>query len=757
MPTRIGRYRIVDRIGRGAMGVVYSAHDEVIDRPVALKVLMADLESDPDTRARFYREAQAGARLLHPNVITVFDAGEDQGRSFIAMQLLEGAPLPAYLKRPAGAGLDRKIDLMIQVCEGLAAAHGQGIIHRDLKPNNLYVQSDGLLKILDFGVARLANSSMTVAGTMLGTPDYMSPEQARGAQVDARSDIFSAGAVFYYMLAGKKPFPGPDLPTVLRQLQFEEPAPLRDVVPELALVVQQAMAKSPDDRPSRVEDLLAALVRFRRQHQAETRKLVLQARQQVDDMEALVASAREAAAVLGVAPDDDSTNSLRDLQLRFPLLAKRGPRSDAVTPDRDVVTRMVAELTTYHQQKSAATEAMTAHIARLEAGKRALASFDARTALRLFETVAAAYPSSPRARELAESCRPLAAEQEARDEQIAASMTAARRALQGQEWTNARDECRRALALVPSHELAAALLREAEQGIERERQRLESMVQRLVERAAQAIERQEFSEADAALKEAEAVQSGAPSVNRLRHQLADARAAAEAAELLRQQTVDEIRRARGAFRRGRYDEAVQQLRGFLQAEPKAYEAELELKRLISLRDSIASAAAASRRQAAELTNRASVLAESGALREARAVARAALQTDPTDVSAATLIDRLLARELEERIAAEHARTGDERTTEAEPILAAGRGALARGYIAIALKAGLVAQRLAPDRSDVKALVDEARAAMASEDREPFELGATPLAMTVSPRSGDTGGVLDWATHLFRGGQRRGKA
>jgi serine/threonine protein kinase len=203
LPAKIGRYRILDRVGRGAMGVVYSAHDDAMGRPVAVKVLMGDLESDPETRARFYREAQAAAGLLHPNIITIYDAGEDQGRSYIAMQLLEGWPLASYLKQPEALPIERKLDLMVQMCEGLAAAHGRGIVHRDLKPGNLFVQSDGLLKILDFGVARLQDSSMTATGAMLGTPDYMSPEQARGTQVDTRSDIFSAGAVFYFMLSGR--------------------------------------------------------------------------------------------------------------------------------------------------------------------------------------------------------------------------------------------------------------------------------------------------------------------------------------------------------------------------------------------------------------------------------------------------------------------------------------------------------------------------------------------------------------------------
>src|SRR6186713_976264 len=161
LPERIGRYRIVDRVGRGAMGVVYAAHDETMGRPVAVKVLTGDLESDPKSQKRFYREAQAAAGLLHANIITIYDAGEDQGRSYIAMQLLEGAPLSTYLKQDEAITLERKLELMVQICEGLGAAHARGIVHRDLKPGNLFVQADGVLKILDFGVARLADSSMT--------------------------------------------------------------------------------------------------------------------------------------------------------------------------------------------------------------------------------------------------------------------------------------------------------------------------------------------------------------------------------------------------------------------------------------------------------------------------------------------------------------------------------------------------------------------------------------------------------------------
>src|SRR3954470_10169056 len=212
-PDRIGRYQVLDRIGRGAMGVVYRAHDNAMGRDVALKVLTADLEDDPDIRIRFHREAEAAARLSHPNIITIFDVGEDGDRFFIVMELLRGSTLRDFLKQSEPT-LPRKLDLMVQLCNGLGSAHNASIYHRDIKPGNIFVRSDGILKILDFGVARLASSSMTAAGFIVGTPDYMSPEQARGADIDGRSDIFSLGGVCYFMVTGRKPFPAEDLPTL---------------------------------------------------------------------------------------------------------------------------------------------------------------------------------------------------------------------------------------------------------------------------------------------------------------------------------------------------------------------------------------------------------------------------------------------------------------------------------------------------------------------------------------------------------------
>jgi len=274
LPRSIGRYRVVERIGKGAMGVVYAADDETLGRRVAIKVMMGALESEPEMRERFFREAKVTGQLAHRNIVTVFDLGEDEHRPFIVMELLSGMPLADFLRRPEGEPLDTKLDLMIQVCEGLQVANAKGVIHRDVKPSNLFVQRDGTVKILDFGVARLASSSLTKSGFLVGTPEYMSPEQAQGRALDARSDVFSAAAVFYFMLAGRAPFASPDLPQMLRAVIHEQPPALADEqAPEpLRRVLAKALAKSPAERFQRCADLQADLGRVRRRpsrYQAE--------------------------------------------------------------------------------------------------------------------------------------------------------------------------------------------------------------------------------------------------------------------------------------------------------------------------------------------------------------------------------------------------------------------------------------------------------------------------------------------------------
>jgi serine/threonine-protein kinase len=198
VPEQIGKYRILERVGRGGMGTVFKARDPVLDRLVALKVISSESDATDELKARFYREAQACAKLNHPNIVVVHDLGEADGQLYIVMEFLEGAELKHLIAERRPLSVEQKLGLMTQICDGLHYAHQNGIIHRDIKPGNIFVLRSGQVKILDFGIARIAAGSdpgLTRTGLIMGTLRYMSPEQARG-RVDQRSDIFSVGAVF---------------------------------------------------------------------------------------------------------------------------------------------------------------------------------------------------------------------------------------------------------------------------------------------------------------------------------------------------------------------------------------------------------------------------------------------------------------------------------------------------------------------------------------------------------------------------------
>ena len=250
VPAQLGRYRLLERLGGGATSAVYAAVDDETGLRVAIKMIAADLQDEPETRERFFREARVTAALQHPNIVRVIDVGDDAGRPYITMERLEGVRLQAYLSTEAAAPLGAKLALMLQLCDGLQAAHDRGIVHRDVKPSNLFVERGGVLKILDFGLARLQASTLTASGQIVGTPDYMSPEQAAGRQVDHRSDIFSAGAVGYLMVTGRPPFASPDLRRTLTALLNEAPVPIREDEAPAALsrVLYKALAKDPQLR-----------------------------------------------------------------------------------------------------------------------------------------------------------------------------------------------------------------------------------------------------------------------------------------------------------------------------------------------------------------------------------------------------------------------------------------------------------------------------------------------------------------------------
>lgn len=231
VPSNIGRYSIVKAIGHGGMGSLYLAWDAKLERQIAIKVLKED---DQDLRERFAREAKSAARLRHPHIVTIFELGEHEGQPYIAMEYIHGRTLAQIIREREDVPLGRTLELMADLCDGLAFAHKAGIIHRDVKPANIMVDEEGTLKILDFGIARLAESAgMTQAGMMIGTLNYMSPEQVTGQPADRRSDIFAVGLVFYELLAQKEAFAGTVSTGILYKILHTEPVPLTQACPGL--------------------------------------------------------------------------------------------------------------------------------------------------------------------------------------------------------------------------------------------------------------------------------------------------------------------------------------------------------------------------------------------------------------------------------------------------------------------------------------------------------------------------------------------
>src|SRR2546421_9288927 len=257
-----GRYRITHRIGSGGMADVYCAQDSHLGRDVAIKMLHRRFSRDHEFVERFKREASAAASLNHPNVVNVFDRGEHDGTYYIAMENLPGRTLKEIIQREAPMGQRRTIDLGIQILNAAGFGHKRGVIHRDFKPHNVIVGPDDRLKVTDFGIARAGASEMTETGSIMGTAQYLSPEQAQGQPVDHRSDLYSIGIMMDEMLAGRVPFTGDSAVAIALKHVSETPRPIRstrlDVHPALEAAVMRALAKDPAQRYRNAEECIAA-------------------------------------------------------------------------------------------------------------------------------------------------------------------------------------------------------------------------------------------------------------------------------------------------------------------------------------------------------------------------------------------------------------------------------------------------------------------------------------------------------------------
>ncbi len=269
---KAGRYEISGELGRGAMGVVYKATDPVIGRTVAVKTIKLSEEgtglSRPELLTRFQTEARAAGLLTHPNIVVVFDAGEEDGLYYITMELVEGKSLQAHLDGGQAFALPRVLRIMEQTCGALQFAHERNVVHRDIKPANIMLTADDTVKVTDFGTAKILQfGTMQQTAHVMGTPSYMSPEQVKGRAVDGRSDIFSLGVLLYEMVTGEKPFPGQNITTVIYKIVNEEPVPPRQIDPSIhpgiSAVVMKALAKEPEARYQSCREMLEDLRNYR--------------------------------------------------------------------------------------------------------------------------------------------------------------------------------------------------------------------------------------------------------------------------------------------------------------------------------------------------------------------------------------------------------------------------------------------------------------------------------------------------------------
>jgi serine/threonine-protein kinase len=294
---KIGKYEVLERVGQGAMGVVYKARDPLMRRIVAIKTMSAEIASDPELHDRFYREARSAGNLSHRNIITIYDLGEEGRRPFIAMEFLAGEDLKTKLDRRAKLSLEERLRWMRETMEGLEHAHRKEIIHRDIKPANIFITREGEVKILDFGLARLTSSVATKSGLVMGTPSYMSPEQVRGEKLDPRSDLFSAGATFYELLSFRKPFPGDSIHGVFFKILETAPEPLTGTNPwlpaDLVETVQKMMAKDRQVRYASAQEVLDDLRRLEAALPERKRALRLEALEAIGRVESLLGRYRE--------------------------------------------------------------------------------------------------------------------------------------------------------------------------------------------------------------------------------------------------------------------------------------------------------------------------------------------------------------------------------------------------------------------------------------------------------------------------------
>ena len=739
LPTTIGRYRVVGRLGKGAMAIVYSAYDDVMERPVAIKVMMADLQDDPEMSARFYREAHAAGQLMHRNIITIFDMGEDDGRPFIVMELLEGQTLGNYVERSESILLEDKISLITQVFEGLRPAHSKGIFHRDIKPGNLLVRDDGSLKIVDFGIARLMTSSMTVSGLIVGTPDYMSPEQACGREVDQRSDIFSTGAVFYYMLTKRKPFAASDLPAVLVKVQNEQPLPIRDseAPPALARVVMKALEKSPAARYQDAGEAIADLARVSRGLSLEARRAEEQARSQCAAANALAAELFKLCGQLGIDPDQTSLDRFdEDIRKRHPAYGDWLDGQIGEPLHHAAAHDLLRSVSAMCETLTAEVGVLRHALSNLERGESATNAGDLSSALSDFEAILKAVPACGRAQEAANRLRSQLAQKRTAEDQARALLIEANDAAGRAEWQAVLALTAEALAADRTNADAALLRDRANKALESQAHDRRRQSEQALKRAEKLGRKQRYAEAEQAARDARQFDPDSRVALELEERFRTARLDEESASASARRSAEAIAIARRKFDNGARTEALSDLRAFLEREPQSPGTSAALETLTAEAERLL-ADEHRRQQAAEQAKSAEIALQSDDPDRALALAQGALAIEGSEPLAKNVHRMATARLRERALAAE-------RKAAAERMVETAKGLLSRGQYGAARREAQSAANLLPAEAGplaLLALIDEAE--LKWRQQEEREQDARRRAQATAPviamaRAAETG-------------------
>jgi serine/threonine-protein kinase len=545
MIQKIGKYQIIERVGRGGMGTVLKAHDPVLDRTVALKVISDDLDVTNELRARFFREAQACARLSHPNIITVYDLADLDGRLFIVMEFLEGEELKKIIAQKRALSLEQKLSVMVQVCSGLAYAHQRGIVHRDIKPGNIFLLNTGTAKILDFGIARIMSleTSLTRTGLVMGTLRYMAPEQARG-RGDQRSDIFSVGAVFYELLAYRPAFPGEDPIQIIEALRDHEPVPPheldRAIPPDLSDAIMQTLKKDPAERVQALGDLRRTLEAVERRFTEEADRLREHLRRELQRVRQLQLAAEEQ---IGDAFADET----------LPLVDDAGGLSALQAVEQQVARR--------RQALEGVVERAASLESALHHGWQLLRSAHHQDAIAEFERVVDAIPEHARARQALAQAQAGLEEARRRRERLAAVLSDAKAAFENKDFAG----CLGTLDALDQPETPADIAAEADdlrrraeaaRAAQEDAERRQAALRRERERASRV--REHLDELRRAAEEVRAAENAAVSWEKAE----DLRTKGEAsfAEEAYRRATQEFEEALGAYRR-----AVDESRTAIQA------------------------------------------------------------------------------------------------------------------------------------------------------------------------------------------------